>query len=335
MHLPALLPSLPCLLLQAVLPLALLGALAVRTPASSAGFWAHVAATALLLLAAALAGQWTALPWWTPLVLASALLAVGAGLYGARAGLPARQRAHAGARRSAPTLRWPPATGARLHFATCVLLGIASLATCAEALRAHAAAASASDHPTIDLQFPLPAGDYLVLEGGASRLLNAHRRALDGAAMNGTADAIDLVRLDDAGLRASAPWPQDPRAYFIHGTKVLSPCDGTVQAVRDGLPDAGVPASDTRQPLGNQVVLRCGAASVTLAHLRAGSVRVRAGEQVTVATPLAEVGNSGSVPEPVLHVHSERNGAPLRMRFDGRALSRNDRVSVAPPPAPR
>ena len=72
-----------------------------------------------------------------------------------------------------------------------------------------------------------------------------------------------------------------------------------------------------------------------------GSVRVHPGDYVTLDTPLGAVGNSGNSGEPHLHVHAQRagriwdpfSGDPLPVRFDGRYLVRNDRVSVAARPA--
>ncbi len=296
------------LALQAVLPVALLASLALRTPASRAGFWAHSLATALLVPTLALTGTWTLLPWWTPYLHAVALLATGAALYGARA-LPARH--------------WPAGRIGRAHLAASGLTGTLAIALCAWALLGRAP----GDRATIDLQFPLPAGDYLVLQGGGTRIVNAN------LARGGTAAlGIDIVRLNATGLRASLPASREPAHYFIHGTRVLAPCDGTVLDVQDTRTERPVPGDDTRRPLGNALRLRCGDAIVTLGHLRERSVRVRPGDVVSVATPLAVVGNSGAPTEPVLHLHAHRGGVPLAMRFDGRSLVRNDRVGVAPPP---
>ncbi len=294
-------------LLQALLPIALLATLALRTPASRAGFWAHSIVTALVLPALALAARWTLLPWWTPYLYAVALLAVGAALHGARA---------------LPSPRWPAGRTGRAHLMACAVTGLAAALLCAEALRGRIAQGEAA----LDLQFPLPAGDYLVLDGGNTRLVNANRAAgTDDAASLG----IDLVRLNGAGLRAEVPASPDPTRYFMHGTRVLSPCDGSVLDVHDGRAERPVPGDDTASPLGNRVRLQCGDAIVTLAHLREGSLRVRPGDTVTIATLLARVGNSGAATEPSLHMHAERAGKPLLLRFDGRSLVRNDRIGVA------
>jgi hypothetical protein len=299
------------LALQAVLPVALLASLALRTPSSRAGFWAHTLVTALLVPTLALTGTWTLLPWWTPYLYAAALLVIGAALYGARA---------------LPSARWPTGHIGRMHLATSGLTATLAIALCGWALVGRVPA----DQAAIDLQFPLPAGDYQVLQGGSTRIVNAN------LARGGTAAlGIDVVRLNAAGLRASLPASREPAHYFIHGTRVLAPCDGTVLDVQDTRTERPVPGDDTRRPLGNTLRLRCGDAVVTLGHLRERSVRVRPGDVVGIATPLAVVGNSGAPDEPVLHLHAHRGTVPLALRFNGRSLVRNDRVSVAPAPRAR
>ena len=90
------------LLLQLVLPLGAVVWLGWRTPRSWTGFWSHVLTSVLLILAAALTGLWTALPWWLPLAYAVALLLVGAAVYGSG---------------NLPEQRWPHALAEKLHLA--------------------------------------------------------------------------------------------------------------------------------------------------------------------------------------------------------------------------
>jgi murein DD-endopeptidase MepM/ murein hydrolase activator NlpD len=76
---------------------------------------------------------------------------------------------------------------------------------------------------------------------------------------------------------------------------------------------------------------------VLLAHLQRGTVRVRRDAPIDTGTVVGLVGNSGNSNEPHLHIHAQRpapaggeplSGDPLPMRFDGRYLVRNDRVSA-------
>lgn len=175
----------------------------------------------------------------------------------------------------------------------------------------------------VDLHLPMRNGTYLVMHGGSTAAANAH--FMDAKQRY----AVDFVRLNAAGFRARGIFPADPRAYAIFGSDVLSPCDGNVISAIDGLSD-GIP--DATHPFGNHVVLRCGDALVTIAQLQRGSVAAKAGAPIAAGAPLGRAGNSGLSPEPHLHIHAERGGQGVAMRFEGRWLVRNAivraRVSV-------
>ena len=169
----------------------------------------------------------------------------------------------------------------------------------------------------IDVGFPLTNGSYIVGQGGNGPAANYH--AKDPAQRY----AVDVMKLNRAGMRARGLYPDEASAYVIFGDSVVSPCDGTVIAAVDVFPDASRISLDTKNPAGNHVVLRCGDVDVTLAHFQRGSVSVRKGASVTRGTPLGRAGNSGNSTEPHLHVHAERNGAGVPLLFDGRWLVRN------------
>jgi hypothetical protein len=169
----------------------------------------------------------------------------------------------------------------------------------------------------IDVGFPLTRGTYLVAQGGSEPAANYH-------AQHPTQRfAVDLVKLNAAGMRARGLYPNDAAAYAIFGETVVSPCDGTIIAAVDAFPDAARISLDEKNPGGNLVTLRCGDAAITLAHLQRGSVAVRAGARVTRGTPIGRVGNSGTSTEPHLQIHAERNGTGVPLRFEGRWLVRN------------
>ncbi|MEX1662127.1 M23 family metallopeptidase [Thioclava sp. 15-R06ZXC-3] len=75
---------------------------------------------------------------------------------------------------------------------------------------------------------------------------------------------------------------------------------------------------------------------VVLAHMRHGQVNVVPGDVLAQGDRLGEVGNSGASTEPHLHIHAQRpapegtapiSGEPLALRFNGRFLVRNDRLT--------
>ncbi|MFD0022825.1 M23 family metallopeptidase [Streptomyces sp. NPDC058382] len=117
-------------------------------------------------------------------------------------------------------------------------------------------------------------------------------------------------------------WPVARRNHHFpaYGSPVLAVADGTVVHASDGRRDHlsrnSFPAlvylmlieASVRDVLGagalvgNHVVLDLGDGTYAMyAHLRHGSLQVRAGETVRVGQPLAECGNSGNSTEP--HVH--------------------------------
>ena len=180
----------------------------------------------------------------------------------------------------------------------------------------------------IDLAFPLRGGTFIVGQGGASKVVNYHF----GHASQRY--ALDVLMLNGAGVRARGLYPASLDRYAAWGAEVVSPCDGVIAAAVDELPDLPPPRRDPAHPAGNHVAIESGGATIYLAHLRRGSVAVRAGDHVVAGQPIGRVGNSGNTTEPHLHVHAEKGAYPGRFSgqpavpiiFGGRFLARNDRV---------
>jgi hypothetical protein len=172
---------------------------------------------------------------------------------------------------------------------------------------------------TKDLAFPLREGRFAVAQGGGITLLNHH------AGHEAQRFAADISAIGRAGFRASGILPHDLDRYEIFGKQVVSPCEGTVTAAVDELPDLTPLDADPENPAGNHVILLCEGLRVELAHLQRGSVRVDPGQNVRVGDILGLVGNSGNTTEPHLHVHAvdpETNVA-VPITFGGRFPVRN------------
>jgi len=179
----------------------------------------------------------------------------------------------------------------------------------------------------IELSFPLAGGTYFVAHGGNLRLLNHHRVS------KSQAYALDIVQLNWLGMRAAGIYPQRLAKYRIFGDVLYSPCEGTVTAVANDLPDLLPGEMDKKHVAGNHIVIQLHEAEIYigLAHLMQSSVNVKPGERVSVGQALARVGNSGNTSEPHLHIHAKRGGDPksmldgagVPMRFGGRWLTRN------------
>lgn len=311
---------LPIFLVQLGVPL-LLAAWMLRNPARSAvTIGLQVAGSMLCLLATARIGVWLFPPWWTPWLAGIVILG------GAIRTLWRPDRLTV----------WPTGAPAIVVSIWWVILAMVSTWWLLPALHGR--------HPpateiTVDLATPVRDGHFLVVNGGSTLQINAHRASADTTIARlqpwrGNGYAVDLVALNGWGLRASGVLPRDPARYVSFGVSVVSPCDGVVVASVDGLSDMPVPEWDREHMAGNHVLLACVQAHVLLGHLKRGSVVVRVGDRVQVGDAIGAIGNSGGSDEPHLHIHAQRAGPahaplagdPLPIRLDGKYLVRGQRI---------
>ncbi len=130
--------------------------------------------------------------------------------------------------------------------------------------------------------------------------------------------AYDFVRLGPDGRTFNGSG-LDNTDHYSFGQPVLAPAPGKVVLARADLPDqppgqpmdAALLAGDPTRVAGNVVVIAHGYGEFSyLAHLQAGSVRVKPGDVVKRGQQVAAVGNSGQSPGPHLHYHLQ-NGPHL------------------------
>ena len=308
--------------LQLALPLLLIGWTGFAPARSALGFCIQAIAVAAALFAVGLTGLWLIPPWWAAWVFGALLLAAFV----------------RGWRRRSPFAS-PLPSGTVAWLSTAVFAGICSWGV----VQSASALAGRALQPgmVVDLAFPLRGGEYLVVNGGSTISINAHRMTLDAGvarfrAYRGQSYGVDIVKLGRWGLRADGVLPPQPGAYEIYGVPVYAPCAGDVIAAQDGLRDMQVPQPDRDHMAGNHLLLRCKQADVLLGHLKPGSSKVAIGQWVSTGQPVANVGNSGNTGEPHLHIHAQMpgtatepfSGNPLAVRFDGRFLVRNDRFAI-------
>lgn len=109
--------------------------------------------------------------------------------------------------------------------------------------------------------------------------------------------------------------------YFCHGLPVLAPGDGRVVEARDGIAENVPGQMNSKELLGNHVILDHGNGEFSImAHFETGSVVVHEGDRVTAGQPIARCGNSGHSSEPHLHYHLQttpriHDGAGLPAQF--------------------
>ena len=154
--------------------------------------------------------------------------------------------------------------------------------------------------------------------------------------------AIDFVRMDESGtwyypggsgallrhlttgLAASSFFAWDQPVHAAFGGRVHSLGDGWPdrarvrwlwELVRPQVSEPGaVERGDYRPLAGNHVIVEGDRGVALYAHLREGSIRVRAGQPVAAGDVLGTVGNSGNSTMPHLHFHLMDGTDPLAAR---------------------
>lgn len=179
-----------------------------------------------------------------------------------------------------------------------------------------------------DLRLPFD-GDWYVFWGGRTVDQNYH------AAHRDQRFAYDIVVRRDGSSHTGDGTRLEQ--YHCWGQPILAPGAGTVVTAVDSLIDQQPGQMDPRNPPGNHVVLDHGNGEFSLlAHLRRGSVAVRAGDAVARGQKLGECGNSGNTSEPHLHYHlqngpvfGQAEGLPAQFNAytaDGRPVPRGEPV---------
>jgi hypothetical protein len=143
----------------------------------------------------------------------------------------------------------------------------------------------------------------------------AHRRTifvLDGRPWLAQRYAIDWVKVRSVGGKITTCSGDESvnTSYFCYNASVYAVAPGKIVAVLDGIPE-NVPHAgklaiglNAHNVAGNHVVEDLGGGRYALyAHLRPGSLTVKAGDRISAGQVLGKVGNSGNSTEPHLHMH--------------------------------
>lgn len=176
----------------------------------------------------------------------------------------------------------------------------------------------------IELSFPLQDGTYYIAQGGSHVQMNYHN------SHSPQQYALDIEKLNRFGSRAKGLYPEELEKYAIYGDSLYSPCSGEVIEARNNLPDLTPSDTDPENATGNHVALTCDSINATfyIAHMQEGSVAVSVGDVIKEGQKIGTVGNSGNTTEPHLHIHAEKDGIGIPIRFDDRFLVRNNLVKM-------
>ncbi len=168
-------------------------------------------------------------------------------------------------------------------------------------------------------RFPLT-GEWTIYQGGRSVYDNYHAAAPDERF------AYDIVAFRDGSMYKDGATSLE--MFYGFGQPVVAAAAGKVVFAEDKYDDnvLGKP-SDTAPKQGNNVVIDHGNGEFTVyAHLKRGSVKVKAGDAVKAGQQIAEVGNSGNSPLPHLHFHMQNTatwfqGEGMPVTFHGASVN--------------
>jgi len=172
-----------------------------------------------------------------------------------------------------------------------------------------------TDSVRTKLDYGLPfKGEWFVFWGGENVLANYHY------AEGSQRYASDLIQVKDGYSYKGDP--EKNESYFVFGQEITAPQDGTVVQVVNEIEDNIPGQMNPDQPAGNMVVIDHGSGEYSfLAHLKKGSVTVKAGDKVSKGDSLGQCGNSGNSSEPHLHVQVSDNqdlfaGKSIRVQWE-------------------
>ncbi len=179
-------------------------------------------------------------------------------------------------------------------------------------------------YETINLNFPLKNGNYVIVHGGNNELLNYHIGLEDRIQHR----AFDIGKLDKYGSVYSSQFSNKSynEDFYIYGDSVFSPCAGIITFVRrhEKDHDPGLIEDFDLLP-SNKVTIKNGENFIVLVHLKYNSIVVDSLDTVNTGDFIGLIGNSGHSSGPHLHIHAmDKFNGPLEIIFNKEEYKRND-----------
>ena len=247
-------------------------------------------------------------------------------------------------------LMLPPDTAPErlTHRIAYALKADSELALMVGSLEVDAPEVAINRQPAIVIRPPLKGDGWLTTTACCKPNVHRDERiAIDGVRIEtGETFAVDWAKVkndrlfDGDGKRVEQ--------YYGFGEDVLAIADGTVVSIHDGMPDQTpfvfmVPKSKSDYG-GNNLILEIAPnVFAWYAHLRQGSITVKAGDAVKTGAPIAKLGNTGPSEGPHLHLGLINKPDPIAGRslpfvFDSFTLvgaidfdaSKGDRLVIMP-----
>lgn len=179
-----------------------------------------------------------------------------------------------------------------------------------------------SKDPPLVIQPPVRGDHWMAVNGPSGTSL--HRRAIlvvYGKPYIGQRYAIDWVQVDEHGATHHGD-KSDNRSYYCYDQPVHAVADGKIVEVKDGVPLNVAVSGKLAAPItwdtlpGNHIVEDLGGGHfAAYAHLIAGSIKVKQGDEVHAGDVIAHLGNTGNSSEP--HLHFQLCDAPSFIKSEG------------------
>ena len=125
--------------------------------------------------------------------------------------------------------------------------------------------------------------------------------------------------------------------YYAFGKELISPCDGEVVNVIDGVLDnEKVGEMNEKDVTGNTVVIKTANNEfLFLCHFKLNSIKVKFGDKVTKGQLLGLCGNSGRSSEPHLHFHIQNtkninSGTGIKCYFEKILVNGVEKLDYSP-----